>query len=88
MCFSVDVSPTGNVALGKPATQSSTYSDPAMYGAHRALDGDPSGIDPTNWSCSHTLSNEREWWMVDLLQSTAITDVTIYTRHVAEGTVF
>ena len=46
-----------NLALGKPATQSSLYGTGA---ASYAVDGNTSG------SITHTQSNAQAWWQVDL----------------------
>lgn len=53
---------TTNLALGRPATQSSDYqTNPAM----RAVDGSTDGV-LANGSTTHTLNNPQEWWQVDL----------------------
>ena len=53
---------TTNLALGRPATQSSDYqANPAM----RAVDGNTNGV-LANGSTTHTLNNPQEWWQVDL----------------------
>jgi YVTN family beta-propeller protein len=53
---------TTNLALGRPATQSSDYpTNPAM----RAVDGNIDGV-LANGSTTHTLNNPQEWWQVDL----------------------
>ncbi|KAK3591027.1 hypothetical protein CHS0354_013091 [Potamilus streckersoni] len=77
-----------NVALGKPATQSSTYVGRAVYGdsenfhysASLAVDGNNS----TNFSsdsCSSTdAGHNLAWWNVDLNGTYPITKVKIYQR--------
>jgi beta-galactosidase len=65
-----------NVALNKPATQSST-----SYGglAARAVDGNTSGL----WekgSVTHTSNNLNAWWEVDLQNSYQITSIELWNR--------
>jgi hypothetical protein len=61
--------PTGtNLALGKPATASSTRG--TAYTAGKAVDGNPT----TRWSAEW---RNGEWWQVDLGSSTQIASVTI-----------
>jgi hypothetical protein len=50
-----------NLALGKPAGQSSTYLDNADLGAYRVVDGN-AGTDAHN----HTKNDPNSWWEVDL----------------------
>jgi hypothetical protein len=60
--------PRGNLALGKPATQSSTYY--SSY-ASMAVDGNTDG----NWwnhSVSHTNNDPGAWWQVDLGNGQAV----------------
>ena len=59
---------TGNLALGKPATASSTRG--SSYGAGMAVDGDPN----TRWSAAW---RDGEWWQVDLGATKKIASVTI-----------
>ncbi len=65
-----------NVALGKPATQSST-----VFGgsASRAVDGDTNG----DWrvgSTTHTAISNRPSWQVDLGSSHEIQEIDIFNR--------
>jgi hypothetical protein len=51
-----------NLALGKPATQSSTsHTAPAR----RAVDGNKNS-NFTKYSCTHTYTTTSPWWRVDL----------------------
>ncbi|XP_046336136.1 fucolectin-like [Haliotis rufescens] len=73
---------TNNIALGKPATQSSV-----TYGgtANRAVDGNR---DSNFWrrSCIHTLHGETDqWWSVDLLSIYRIHTVRIQNRGDDDG---
>lgn len=51
-----------NLALRKPATQSSVQNDAV---AARAVDGNSDG-DYHHWSVTHTTSTAQSWWQVDL----------------------
>jgi F5/8 type C domain len=65
-----------NLALRKPASQSSTLNDGV---ASRAVDGNPDG----NWthgSLTHTDVNDNAWWQVDLGAVVDIDVVRIYNR--------
>lgn len=63
-----------NIALGKPATQSSDHSD-GTHNAGKAVDGNLSTF-------SHTDNiNVDAWWKVDLEQSYSISRITIYNRQ-------
>ncbi|XP_078378064.1 uncharacterized protein LOC144661241 [Oculina patagonica] len=70
-----------NLALGKPAAQSSTYSDAAASGvAGKAVDG-TSDTDFHHGHCSHTLLNSPSWWRVDLgLDPVPVSEVYIANR--------
>jgi hypothetical protein len=59
----IEVKPAVNLALGKVATQSSTYIGTAV--ATRAVDGDTNGSYNRN-SVSHTNNDLNAWWQVDL----------------------
>jgi len=69
--------PTGNLALNKPASQSSTYSTAE---AERAVDGNTNG----KWSggsVTHTQGNSAgSSWEVDLQATYPIEDINIYNR--------
>jgi hypothetical protein len=63
--------PTTNVALGKPAQQSSTYS--ADYSAAKGVDGRKD-------SFFHTGIENNPWWQVDLQGNYAISYIMLYNR--------
>eukprot|EP00956_Cyclotella_meneghiniana_P005579 scaffold7169_cov76-Cyclotella_meneghiniana.AAC.11 len=65
--FEVQVfSGNNNIALGMPATQSSTFAgDNGRFGASKAVDGVSS-------SMSHTKSGANQWWEVELDQSISV----------------
>ena len=69
-----------NIALGKPARQSSS-----VYPAERAVDGNTSGNDITN-SYSHTHNEAAPWWEVDLGSDQAIDRIVIWNRAESGGT--
>ena len=67
---------TGNIALGRPAAQSTTKYD--AY-ASRAVDGNgtPSFSAQT---CTHTYASDNPWWRVDLGNSVNVGEVSIANR--------
>lgn len=65
-----------NLALRKPATESSTYNGGS---ASRAVDGNTNGVWSNN-SVTHTNSEAGAWWQVDLGDSHNIGDIQIYNR--------
>jgi hypothetical protein len=65
-----------NLALGKHATQSSTY---GMADAALAVDGNTNG-DYNAGSVTHTSSKRNAWWEVDLGNSSPITSVVVWNR--------
>ena len=68
-----------NIALKKPAYQSSTDSPVDKCEARFAVDGDRG----TNWSqdpCSHTDNDPQAWWAVDLGQVYMLDYVTLTNR--------
>jgi hypothetical protein len=68
--------PLTNVALGKPATQSSTYNNIQNVGASSAVDGDPDTFTHTHcWQPGIT-----QWWKVDLLDVYTISSITVGNR--------
>ena len=77
-----------NVALNKPATQSSTYErtitpNRGPREASVAVDGIPSqcsGLAQSDGAYSHTLERANSWWRVDLGQLYYIYDVTVCNR--------
>lgn len=67
-----------NLALGKPATQSSTAdNDQAVAGL--AVDGNTNGIFAEH-SISHTNREQNPWWEVDLGEVCAIQEVRVWNR--------
>ena len=73
-----------NVALRKPAFQSTSHRNALKgwgFNASNAVDGDPAGNYPDEWSCSHTsLIREYSWWYVNLQQIYGVSSVVIYGR--------
>jgi hypothetical protein len=66
-----------NLALGRPAYQSSTH---GRAEAHLAVDGGLSG-DWDDGSCIHTNNDDASsWWTVELAESGPITVVQLYNR--------
>ncbi|MEM9722889.1 MAG: discoidin domain-containing protein, partial [Bacteroidota bacterium] len=69
----------GNLALGKPAEQSSDYGN--SY-AGLAVDGNTLGTTP--WTVSpdlqHTSDEATPWWQVDLGSNSTIDSIVIYNR--------
>ena len=71
-----------NVALGKPATQSSTYPPtfaPDCFVAAKAVNGNTNGID-RNCSMTHTLLDAQAWWQVDLQAQYVINSIDLWNR--------
>ncbi|KAI8493616.1 hypothetical protein Bbelb_285370 [Branchiostoma belcheri] len=67
---------TTNIALNRPATQSST----AYEGAPgRAVDGNDSPVYSSN-SCTHTAREANPWWRVDLGSSLCVDRVVVTNR--------
>lgn len=65
-----------NLALGKPATQSSTQNNAT---AARAVDGNTDSIYDNN-SVTHTTSSAQPWWQVDLGAVRNIKQFFIFNR--------
>ncbi len=68
-----------NLALNKPATQSSLYEDGHAW---KAVDGNTDGV-LSNRSVTHTLSAPQDpqaWWMVDLEAQRWIGSVVLHNR--------
>lgn len=76
---------TENIALGKPAAQSSLFGIGPLEGAARnAVDGiaDP---DYENGHCSHTHSDNPSWWRVDLgSKGVPVSEVYIVNRFTTD----
>jgi hypothetical protein len=68
-----------NVAMGQPATQSSTYDDPCTGPASKAVDGNTSG---NTGDCSFSTTNNepQDWWQVDLGASYSIQVIDLWNR--------
>jgi hypothetical protein len=73
----VQVFPPANLALGKPATQSSTIEP--QEDASRAVDGNTDGT-YSGSSISHTQNDPQAWWQVDLQSPRAIGNVVLFNR--------
>ena len=65
--------PATNLALGKPAQQSSTYS--GDYPASNGVDGRKD-----DGSMFHTNSESNPWWQVDLQGNYALSHIMLYNR--------
>eukprot|EP00105_Crassostrea_gigas_P022070 XP_011441433.2 PREDICTED: uncharacterized protein LOC105338136 [Crassostrea gigas] len=75
--YTVQVPVLSDIALGKPAAQSSMYLN---YAAESAVDGNR-GTDIIQDLCSHTdTSDTNPWWRVDLEAVYSITMVRILNR--------
>lgn len=68
-----------NLAVNKPAAQSSTLSGFATAAASSAVDGNTNG-GFFNGSVTHTNQEANAWWQVDLGNSSNITSVVIWNR--------
>ncbi|XP_074844003.1 uncharacterized protein LOC142009604 [Carettochelys insculpta] len=71
-----------NLALGRPATQSSTYEHPVTGRdvAERAVDGKRDGK-IAQGSCSHTQLDRDAWWSVDLGSRQSVSAVIVKNRE-------
>ena len=65
-----------NIALKKPAKQSSTAYD---GDAKRAVDGNTSGVYSKN-SVTHTSGSDKPWWEVDLTANSEIDEILLFNR--------
>lgn len=75
--FAISLTVLPNIALGKPAVQSSTSSS---YGAECAVDGNR-GTDLVKDKCAHTEEGDKNpWWRVDLQAVYSITSVRMLNR--------
>jgi hypothetical protein len=68
-----------NLALGKPATESSTYPYSIPVAASYAVDGNTNG-EFLNSSTTHTNIEQGAWWQVDLGGKKKINQIIIYNR--------
>ena len=65
----------GNLAFGKPTTQSTTDHDGESF---RAVDGKTDGDYHWGFSCSHTRSNlKNPWFRLDLKETISVGQVRI-----------
>ncbi|XP_070554944.1 uncharacterized protein [Ptychodera flava] len=79
-CVSLTVSGQENIAVGKPASQSSLSGGSPPAGAQCAVDGNTN----SNWSgnsCTHTLQEQNPWWKVDLQNIYKVDEVVITNRQ-------
>ena len=69
-----------NIAVNKPATQSSTWTTPTIsYPADKAVDGDQN-------SFSYTADNQHpSWWKVDLQDVYSIERIRLIAPALANG---
>jgi hypothetical protein len=72
-------SPLRNLALGRPATQSSTYPSTANPTADKAVDGNTNG-DSSALSISHTNNDNQARWEVDLGSVATIQNLSLWNR--------
>ena len=72
----VEVIKGSNIAVGKPAYQSSTYADAV---AGRACDGNNNGT-WSGGSINHTNYDAQAWWYVDLQSEQNISRIIIKNR--------
>ncbi|WP_010182124.1 galactose-binding domain-containing protein [Aquimarina agarilytica] len=70
----IDPVPGNNIALNKPATQSSNYLN--RFPASLAVDGNTNGADNFN----HTENDQNAWLEVDLGSVSDITTINVYNR--------
>jgi len=86
---SVDARLDVNVALNRPAYQSSTYTDPhapGIYPARHANDGDHGASMHIN-TCSVTRVDINPWWAVDLGVPLYVAGVKLTNRDSSGATV-
>ncbi len=68
-----------NLALNRPATQSSTFDGSYSFAAANAVDGNQNGDDAGN-SITHTNNELEAWWEVDLEEVQVLDYVRIWNR--------
>ena len=73
-CVAWGQGPTTNIALGKPAQQSSTYPG-GDYPASNGVDGRND-----DGSMFHTNNETNPWWQVDLQGNYALSYIMLYNR--------
>ena len=69
-----------NLALGKPARQSSDLNIPVDLSAAKAVDGNTNGNFGAS-SLAHTDFDSSAWWEVDLTGNFSLTDVRVFNRE-------
>ena len=67
-----------NIALFKPTSQSSTYSDWRSYPASNAVNGNRG---THVGKCTHTNEDNSPWWRVDLERVEPVVEVNIVNRY-------
>ena len=71
----------GNIALFKPTSQSSAYTEQwIFYPASNAVDGNRN---PDISKCTHTLDDNSPWWRVDLGRVEPVAEVNIVKSDTA-----
>ena len=79
-CCSVGPLEGVNIALGRPATQSSTYLQYTIIcNASLAVDGS-NASSVSNGDCADTYWSTQPWWAVDLGEPTKVRVMTITNR--------
>jgi hypothetical protein len=68
-----------NLAIGKPATQSSTLSGYATASAGAAVDGNTNG-GFFSGSVTHTNADTNAWWQLDLGASATVSSIVVWNR--------
>jgi M6 family metalloprotease-like protein/uncharacterized repeat protein (TIGR01451 family) len=76
---------SSNLALGRIATQSSTFPGYPTAGPGSAVDGNPDG-NFSNGSVTATNLDTNAWWQVDLGASASVGSVIVYNRTDCCGT--
>ena len=87
VCFLEMESAEVNVALLKPATQSSTFEAVGTYGAAFATDGLVLQLQNGYW-CTHTRREFNPWLRIDLGYTFEIKKVVLVNRQDEHGKVF
>ncbi|XP_064620880.1 uncharacterized protein LOC135483778 [Lineus longissimus] len=67
----------GNLAIGKPASQSSDY---RQGEADHAVDGNPNPSQADSQSCTQTKEESSPWWFVDLKSQYRVKNIIIINR--------
>lgn len=68
--------PPVNLALNKPAIQSSNYD---VGTANKAVDGNTSG-NWYDWTVTHTFADNQAWWQVDLGSVSQLGNINVWNR--------